>query len=647
MRKLIPGIIIAVLFITGVYFYYRYAPDEWNLFSILGIKKESPVETETEKQTETETETDPYADIEDDTAEAFVYRLYTEVLGREPDREGFEKWTGTLKSGERTGAAVARAFILSNEFSGKEKMTDEEYIEMLYRALLGRSSDKNGMDIRLEQLSDGVSRQYPLKTMIDSREFQDMCRKAGIEPGTLDIVYERDKNIDVTRFINNTYKILLERSADEEGLENFAARMNGGTLSPAGLVYSIMHSREYAEHDNTAEEEVAMIYRCLLNREPDEKGMTGAMEKLGKGVSTDYIVRHVSGSEEYRNKTAYLGTDDSILKISQNRDQDIKVTEYVTMLYRNCLEREPDDGGLNDWTGRLLSGTMDGEELARAFLLSKEVTLKGPDKEEFARMTYRTMMGEEPDEGQLAGAVGILDRGGTKSDVIDMIASTLEFEERCTAYNITAHRVKYKVDPNKPMVALTFDDGPGYTVTPVILDVLEKNNARATFFVVGTSASRAPDLLQRAHDLGCEIGSHTWDHANLTTLDAAGIAEELEPAAQVISDAIGQRPPFMRPPYGAVNDTLRENAGVPMIYWSVDTMDWATKNADSTYNVVMNNVKDGDIILMHDSQISTGEAVKRIVPDLIEKGYQLVTVSELAYYKGYTMYPGEVYYSFR
>ena len=646
MKRLIPGIIIAILFITGVYFYYRYAPDDWNIFTMTGLKGKTETETATETETETESETDPYAYIEPDTPEAFVYRLYTEVLGREPDEASFGKWVSQLKSGEKTAAGVARAFILSNEFSG-EKLTDEEYLEMLYRAVLGRRSDKNGMDIRLEQLRDGVSRQYPLISMVSSREFKDLCAAAGMEAGTLEIVYNRDRNIDITRFINNAYMELLERPGDETGMEDFAGRMNDGTLTPAGLVYSIMHSAEYRGKNNTSEEEITLIYRAVLSREPDEKGMEGCMEKLSKGVSTDYLLRHISGSSEYKNKASMIGASEDMLSITQNRDQDIKVTEYVTELYRNCFGREPDVKGLNDWTGRLLSYTADGEEVVKAFLLSREGTSLAPEKEDFAAMAFRAMMGRDADDAELREALDILDNGGTKSELIAMLGRKEAFAERCEAHNVTAHRLIHKVDPDKPMVALTFDDGPGYTVTPVILDVLEENNARATFFVVGTSARNAPDLLQRAVDLGCELGNHTWDHARLTELDASGVAEELEPVAQEIYDAPGRRPACMRPPYGSVNDELKQNAGTPMILWSIDTRDWATNSADITYNAVMDNVQDGDIILMHDSHIATGEAVKRIVPDLIEKGYQLVTVSELAHYKGYTMEPGGVYGSFR
>lgn len=186
------------------------------------------------------------------------------------------------------------------------------------------------------------------------------------------------------------------------------------------------------------------------------------------------------------------------------------------------------------------------------------------------------------------------------------------------------------IDPNKPMIALTFDDGPGYnTASDKILDVLEKYGARATFFMLGKNAADHPDNLKRKIELGCEIGNHTYDHnhygKNVT-------ADDIKKASNAIYKACGQYPTAFRSPGGNTTSAIIKeckNESMVLYYWSLDTEDWKYRDAAKVYNKVMKNVDDGDIILMHEIYDSTAEAVEKMVPKLIEKGYQLVTCEEL------------------
>lgn len=200
---------------------------------------------------------------------------------------------------------------------------------------------------------------------------------------------------------------------------------------------------------------------------------------------------------------------------------------------------------------------------------------------------------------------------------------------------------EFKIDPNKPMIALTFDDGPSiYTKT--ILDVLAGNEARATFFILGTRAESYGSVIRQAVEQGSEVASHSWIHKNLTKLSKEEIKQDLEKTAQVIYDISGVKTVMYRPPYGAINDNLKtvsKNLQLSLIMWSVDTQDWKKKDAEAVYKYVINNAKDGSIILCHDIYESTAAAMKRIIPFLIEKGYQLVTVSELLD----NLEPGQVY----
>lgn len=183
--------------------------------------------------------------------------------------------------------------------------------------------------------------------------------------------------------------------------------------------------------------------------------------------------------------------------------------------------------------------------------------------------------------------------------------------------------------PDEKLVALTFDDGPSNHTTR-ILNCLEQYGQKATFFVVGNRVNNYSSILQRAYNLGMEIGNHTWNHPKLTTLSWDGIISQKTRTDDAVRSITGQNTTVMRPPYGSKNDAVLNAFNQPLILWSIDTRDWDTRNVQSTVDSVMNNVKDGDIILMHDIYEATAGAVEIIVPRLINEGYRLVTVSELA-----------------
>lgn len=201
------------------------------------------------------------------------------------------------------------------------------------------------------------------------------------------------------------------------------------------------------------------------------------------------------------------------------------------------------------------------------------------------------------------------------------------------------------VDGSRPMVALTFDDGPT-VYTGQILDTLEKYNSAATFFVIGSCAAGRKADLQREYALGCQIGNHTYNHPTLTRCSAEQIRNEMKRTDDVIEAAVGTRSTIMRPPGGSFNQTVKDNVDKAVIIWSVDTRDWENRDSQKIINNVLNNTRDGSIVLMHDRLSCTATAVKTIVPTLISRGYQLVTVDELAMFRG-GLKNGKAYYSIK
>ncbi len=199
------------------------------------------------------------------------------------------------------------------------------------------------------------------------------------------------------------------------------------------------------------------------------------------------------------------------------------------------------------------------------------------------------------------------------------------------------------VEQGRPIIALTFDDGPMDGKTNIILDELEKYDAHATFFVVGNQAEQCPDILKRQIDLGCEIGNHTYSHASLSSLSASQIENQINKTNDIVEQATGIKPSLVRPPYGSKNQNVKNTVKSPLILWNLDTLDWKTKNTNSTINKVLNEATDGQIILMHDIHSPTVEAIKTIIPKLIEKGFYLATVSEMFEAKDLTISPGNAY----
>ena len=197
-----------------------------------------------------------------------------------------------------------------------------------------------------------------------------------------------------------------------------------------------------------------------------------------------------------------------------------------------------------------------------------------------------------------------------------------------------------------PIIALTFDDGPGWH-TDRILDVLERYGGRATFFVVGSNVEPWRNTVIRTVGMGSEVVGHTWSHPPLTRLSSQRIAEEIQTTSAIIEQVTGFAPPrFFRPPFGLVNQRVANvsaELGYAMVNWTLDTEDWDLRNADLVYDIIMRAARDGSIVLLHDIHETTAAAVERAIPALIAKGFRLVTVSELLYRRYGNLEPGREY----
>ena len=184
------------------------------------------------------------------------------------------------------------------------------------------------------------------------------------------------------------------------------------------------------------------------------------------------------------------------------------------------------------------------------------------------------------------------------------------------------------IDLNKPVVALTFYDGPS-KYTDEILDLLKEYNINATFFVLGNKVEHYNETIKKTLLLGNEIGNHSYNHKQLTKLSTIELQEQINKTQNIIKEITGYTPKFLRPTYGEVNNTIRKNTDLKIILWNVDSLDWKKKNSKNIASSVIKNTKNGSIILMHDTKKRTLEALKIIIQELLEKEFQFVTICEL------------------
>jgi peptidoglycan-N-acetylglucosamine deacetylase len=205
------------------------------------------------------------------------------------------------------------------------------------------------------------------------------------------------------------------------------------------------------------------------------------------------------------------------------------------------------------------------------------------------------------------------------------------------------------MDIKGKICALTFDDGPNLTVTPLMLDVLESFSVPATFFVVGEKITAENTVvMQRAVSLGCEIENHSWTHSHMAEMDKEIIRDEILKTSDAIEAAVGTRPMFFRPPYFETNEVMFRVAGMPLI-GGTGCLDWqGDVPAERRAGMVINQAQDGTIFLLHDFEgnEATVKALKSIIPELLDKGFTFVTLADLFRIKKVKIEPsGKIWYS--
>lgn len=184
-------------------------------------------------------------------------------------------------------------------------------------------------------------------------------------------------------------------------------------------------------------------------------------------------------------------------------------------------------------------------------------------------------------------------------------------------------------DSYEKKIALTFDDGPHPIYTEMLLDGLAERGVKATFFLIGSNIEGRENLVRRMYEEGHLIGSHTYSHVQLTTLEVSAACEEIRRTNEVIEAITGETPAYIRPPYGSWSEELTCAVDMTVVLWSVDPRDWQSQNKDTVVRHIVKNTEEGDIILLHDVYKSSVEAALEAVDQLQAEGYVFVTADEI------------------
>ena len=191
-------------------------------------------------------------------------------------------------------------------------------------------------------------------------------------------------------------------------------------------------------------------------------------------------------------------------------------------------------------------------------------------------------------------------------------------------------------------IALTFDDGPSPQTTARLLDGLRERGAHATFFLIGEQIAGNEDLVRRMKDEGHQVGNHSFTHARLDAADETALGE-IRKTDEALRAILGEGDYWLRPPWGFASDALKSAVSVPLIYWTIDTMDWSVRNRDLVAHHIIENAKSGDIVLLHDPYDTSVEAALQTIDVLSEQGYEFVTLEELFSNAGVTPQAGHFY----
>ncbi len=246
----------------------------------------------------------------------------------------------------------------------------------------------------------------------------------------------------VTRFVQRMYTVALNREAEKAGLEDWIGRLRSGNADGAEIARGFITGDEFKNRKLNNSDYVDVLYRTFFDREADDGGKKNWMGKLEGGMSREYVLRGFVNSAEFQSLCDSFGIKRGEMRLNNKRDQNEGITMFVYRLYAQVLNRDGEEMGMEDWTGRILDKKSTPEEVAKKFILSEEFTNKGLDNTEYVKVLYRAFMGREYDEAGLESWVGKLEMGMSRERVLEGFSRSVEFSNILASYGLSLDPIK-------------------------------------------------------------------------------------------------------------------------------------------------------------------------------------------------------------
>jgi len=361
----------------------------------------------------------------------YISRLYDYVLQRPVDGPGLDYWEGRMRT-DASAAVVAWGFFNSDEFKSRG-LSDEEYLDILYRSILGRPADEPGLEYWKEQLKSGFPRNRVLEGFIDSTEFGAICNEYGVERGHITLSDILDIHYKAAQFVTRAYRIILQRDPDEPGLRDWVDRLSSGRSSASDVIYGFFASPEFISRNFSDEDYVEFLYQALLSRGSDEQGKANWVSILQDSQTTRmYLLKGFIDSAEFAQLCASYEIPKGTFATSEARDLNPAANLLIINGYESVFGRKPTVDELNHWALEFYNG-----KSATTFLtgIYSADSFKRLTATQQAQAIYQSALGRDAtDEEASAAAAEIAGRG--LSAYLDTVYHCQEFDTYCKSHGV-------------------------------------------------------------------------------------------------------------------------------------------------------------------------------------------------------------------
>lgn len=450
----------------------------------------------------------------------YVERLYTCVLGRGYDEPGLNDWTNRMTVGGLSAAECAEGFFESTEFK-EDSLSDSDYVELLYKVYLGRSSDPQGKAQWVDFLSSGMTRRRIRLGFVGSDEFNGICSSYNVVVGTITLSEPIDLYPEIARFVLHIYSSMLGRQADDSGLRLWVNEIVADNMCASDFIASISRSEEFGAGKMSDEEYIKALYRGVLGREPASADITSLIShKNENGLSRNYILKQICESVEFGNICAAYGIRNGSLENIDTMDVNPMVNAFIKNVYIGALGRNPDAAGWRGWVDAINGGRITACEAISTIFDSSEYKSRNRSDREYVGDCYLAILGRPASETEIDSWVTYLNKYCvTRRYIMKAISASSEFREKCERIGINCGVILTSEARDRNATLNAFIIG-GYEGVYGCAPGAEALNTWADSLLGGTST--ASDFMSVLYSTGAFLSKTPQEQVNSVYMSALG-----------------------------------------------------------------------------------------------------------------------------